>query len=126
MKIQPTRRAGFTLVEIMVVVGIIGVLAPIAIPNYMKARTAAHTNTCINNIRAIDTAKQEWATETLQGPAAVPASEDLEPYLGRGDGSLERAYCPLDPDKTIDTSYDLGNVLVAPKCNFNPDDHVLL
>ena len=126
MKIQPSRRAGFTLVEIMVVVGIIGVLAPIAIPNFMKARTAAQTNTCINNIRAIDTAKQEWATETLQGPGATPTSDDLEPYLGRGDGSLERSFCPLDPDKTIDTSFDIGNVLTAPLCNFKPDEHVLL
>src|ERR1041385_2735647 len=104
MKIQPNRRAGFTLVEIMVVVGVIGVLAPIAIPNFIKARAAAQTNTCINNIRALATAKQEWATETLQGPGASPDSDQLEPYLGRGDGSVDRAFCPLDPDKTIDTS----------------------
>src|ERR1051325_1905256 len=104
MKIQPKRRAGFTLVEIMVVVGVIGVLAPIAIPNFMKARSASQTNTCINNIRAVDTAKQEWATETLQGPAATPTSDDLEPYLGRGDGSIDRSFCPLDPDRSIDTS----------------------
>ena len=63
MKINTSRQSGFTLVEIMIVVAIIGLLAAIAIPNFVKARTTSQTNACINNLRQIDGAKQQWALE---------------------------------------------------------------
>lgn len=126
MKIRLSKKSGFTLVEIMVVVGVIGVLAPIAIPNFMKARAASRTNECINNIRQIDYAKQVWATETLQGPGSVATSDDLTPYLGRGDGSINNLFCPLDPGRSLDTSYSIGDLLTAPLCNWDPADHALL
>ena len=61
MKIKTSRKAGFTLVEIMIVVAIIGLLAAIAIPNFIKARTTSQQNACINNLRQIDAAKNQWA-----------------------------------------------------------------
>ena len=54
MKITAKKNAGFTLVEIMIVVAIIGLLAAIAIPNFVKARGTAQRNACINNLRLID------------------------------------------------------------------------
>ncbi len=71
---KPARKAGFTLVEIMIVVAIIGLLAAIAIPNFIKARATSQQNACINNLRQIDGAIDEWALETGQSNGASVAS----------------------------------------------------
>src|SRR5436190_10473 len=86
MKCHISRKAGFTLVEIMIVVAIVGLLASIAVPNFVKARTASQTNACINNLRQIDGAKQEWALETKQKASATPNSTDIAPYMGHSNG----------------------------------------
>lgn len=69
-------KQGFTLVEIMIVVAIIGLLAAIAIPSFMKARTQSQANACINNLRQIESGKEQWALEAkqAQGAAVVTAS----------------------------------------------------
>ena len=63
MKRTTARKAGFTLVEIMIVVAIIGLLAAIAIPNFVKARTSSQKNACIANLKQIDGAINTWALE---------------------------------------------------------------
>ena len=68
---KTSRKAGFTLVEIMIVVAIIGLLAAIAIPNFIKARATSQQNACINNLRQIDGAISEWALENGQSNGAT-------------------------------------------------------
>ncbi len=59
----------------------IPLMAAIAIPNFVRARQTAQMNACINNLRQIDTAKQQWALENSKGKDAVPTWADLEKYL---------------------------------------------
>ena len=81
MKIKTSLKSGFTLLEIMIVVALIALLAVIAIPNFMKSRDQAQTTTCINNLRQINDVKQQWALETHKANTAVPAPDDVAPYI---------------------------------------------
>jgi len=84
MNIKTNRKAGFTLVEIMIVVAIIGLLAAIAIPNFVKARTTAQTNACINNLRQIDGAKEQWALEKKKSSGSAVVDTEIESYIKGG------------------------------------------
>lgn len=112
------KKQGFTLVEIMIVVLIIGLLAAIAIPNFRRARETTRQNTCINNLRLIDSAKQQLIL--ADATADVSDSAALTPYLGRGaDGVFPS--CPAGG------AYTPGDIDTLPACDYDSDDypHVL-
>jgi prepilin-type N-terminal cleavage/methylation domain-containing protein len=124
MKITKTSRRGFTLVEIMIVVAIIGLLAAIGIPNYLHASRTSQTTACIDNLRKIDGAKAQWALELGKNLTDVPVSTDLEPYFGRGNtSSIGGIYCPLSGQGALN-GYAVNAVGTAPQCNnYNPATH---
>ena len=108
MQLNISRKSAFTLVEIMIVVAIIGLLAAIAIPNFIKAREASQKNACIANLKQIDGAKQTWALETKQVSGATPVAGDLYgPTLYIRDTPA----CPANG------AYTFGTVAEKPTCN---------
>jgi prepilin-type N-terminal cleavage/methylation domain-containing protein len=121
-------KSGFTILEIMIVVSIIGLLAALLIPNVMRARARSQSAACINNLRQIDAAKQQWAMENRQPSTAEPQESDLNPYLGR-TGSANGVLCPAGgADATFTSSYSINCVTSPPTCNIvptGPNAHVL-
>jgi prepilin-type N-terminal cleavage/methylation domain-containing protein len=108
-RIKTTRRQGFTLVEIMIVVAIIGMLASIAIPNFVKARQRAAMTSCITNLQQIDGAIQEWAMEERKDPGQAVQYADIRGYL------RNEVVCPAG-GTSFEDSYRLTTVEAPPAC----------
>ena len=84
MKKVLNKKKGFTLVEIMIVVLIIGILLAIAVPNFVRARETSRTRTCIANLRQIDSAKEQYAMEARLAAGAAVTNANLVPdYMKR-------------------------------------------
>jgi len=79
-----TRRGGFTLVEIMIVVAIIALLAAIAVPNFLRARKRSQATRVLEDLRMIDSATDQYAIENNKTSGMTPAWTDLKNYLKVG------------------------------------------
>ncbi len=127
---KKNRQGAFTLVEIMIVVALIGLLAAIAIPNTLHAHASSQQSACIDNIRRIDSAKQQWAMEYRISSSVTPAETDIGPYLNRGRSTIDMT-CPADPGRgkkqkrSFDSSYHMNAVTNPPTCRIFPNSHVL-
>ena len=110
MQLNTSRKSGFTLVEIMIVVAIIGLLAAIAIPNFIKAREASQKNACINNLRQISGAIQTWALENKKVSTDNVTAGDL---YGSTLYIRETPACPASG------SYTISTVETKPTCSIS-------
>ena len=122
-KLFKQARRGFTLVEIMIVVLIIGILLAIAVPNFIKARESSRAKSCVANLKQIESAKEQWAMDTKAGPTATPVlGTDLVPN-----------YIKTTPQCPTAGAYTVGNMNTRPVCSINDngtaadtsDDHIL-
>lgn len=102
------KKSGFTLVEIMIVVAIIGLLAAIAIPSFVRARTTSQTNACINNLRQMDGAKDQWAIENNKVDTDTVALTDIAAYIKGGT-----------PDCPAAGTYSVTTVAADPTCTIS-------
>lgn len=97
---------GFTLVEIMIVVLIIGILLAIAVPNFVRARESSRAKACVSNLKQIDAAKEQWAMDNNKSDGATCQMTDLVPN-----------YIKSTPSCPSGGTYTVGNIGTNPTCS---------
>ena len=118
-----SHRAGFTLVEIMIVVTIIALLAAIAVPNFLRARKRTQATRILEDLRVLEYALDRWSIEKNKTVGDIASLSDLRPYLksetvlyNTGVDLLGNAYGPDFPvdympqvaDATFDALSDVA------------------
>jgi prepilin-type N-terminal cleavage/methylation domain-containing protein len=115
------RKKGFTLVEIMIVVAIIGIIIAIAVPAFLRARENARGRACQENLQKIDGAKEQWALEDrISNDAPCPA---LSFFCGATRWIKRTPVCPGGG------TYSVENIGTDPSCSIGSNapyvDHIL-
>ncbi len=101
-------RRGFTLVEIMIVVLIIGILLAIAVPNFVRARDTSRTNSCVANLKAVDAAKEQWAMDNKKSTGDAVTMADI---------AASGQYLKSTPTCPSGGTYTVANVGTNPSCS---------
>ena len=114
MRSKAKRSAGFTLVEIMIVIMILGILTSIAVPNFLRARQTSRKGGCIHNLKYIDTRKELYA---------------MEAKLENGDtvtwANLVPAYMKSQPDCPGGGTYTIDVIGTNPTCTLSAQGHTI-
>lgn len=105
---------GFTLVEIMIAILIIGILLAIAVPAWVATRAHSQMRTCMSQLSKIEYAKEVWAMDNHKGEDDVAAMDDLHP-----DYLKAEPICPAGGE------YNLNSLKTTPTCTKALDGHVL-
>jgi prepilin-type N-terminal cleavage/methylation domain-containing protein len=115
---RPKNKAGFTLVEIMIVVLIIGILLAIAIPNFVSARESSRAKACVGNLKQIDSATQQWCMDTKKSSANYAAPVITTDLVNTSGASYIRAI-PLCP--SAGTYATATTITGTPQCTISGD-----
>ena len=110
--------SGFTVIEIMIATGLIGLLAAIAIPNFIRSRTNSQMNACISNLREINAAVHQWSLEQNKSEDTPVQFADISAFLKRS------VVCPAGGTSFAD-SYLISVVGEEPDCQLLPSTHLL-
>jgi prepilin-type N-terminal cleavage/methylation domain-containing protein len=86
-----TKRGGFTLVEIMIVVAIIALLAAIAVPGFLRARKRSQASRVVNDLRLIDAAVDQYAIENNKTTGTKVDTTDWVAYMKKGSALYNTA-----------------------------------
>jgi prepilin-type N-terminal cleavage/methylation domain-containing protein len=112
-----SRRSGFTLVEIMIVVAIIALLAAIAVPSFLRARKRSQATATLETLRMIDGAKDQYALENAKGPTVTPAPLDLAPYVKNGSKLYTLLVAGTAPADALGATITVNTIDVPPQVN---------
>jgi prepilin-type N-terminal cleavage/methylation domain-containing protein len=124
-----SRRHGFTLVEIMIVVAIIALLASIAVPNFLRARKRSQATRIMEDLRQIDGAMDMYAMENNKSTGMNPTFTDLKAYIktgtvlyNTGADLFGDSYGPFTVDSVLAVPTNAYNTLsdVAPVAFWSP------
>lgn len=105
------KNKGFTLIEIMIVVMIIGILLAIAVPNFVRARDTSRASTCVANLKQIDSAKEQYAMENRLGSGATVTQ-----------ANIVSNYIRTMPACASGGTYAIGTVGANPTCTYSATD----
>ncbi len=115
------RKRGFTLIEIMIVIMIIGMLLAVAVPSFLRARDVSRARACQSNLKNLVGAKERWAMDNNRGATDTPTMDQI---------ALPGVYIRSVPVCPSDGTYTLGALNVMPTCSIggaatDPTAHLL-
>jgi prepilin-type N-terminal cleavage/methylation domain-containing protein len=108
VRTRVSKERGFTLIELMIVVGIVGMLATMGLPNFLKTRTTAQARACVSNLRVLEDAKQTWGLEHGKRDGDEPTEAEL---IGPG------LYIKKMPECPAGGTYEINPIGVNATCS---------